>query len=292
LIANAYESERRLAEEAHQKRAEAEESFQRARQAVDFFVKISEEELADKFFMHNVRRKMLEAALIYYQDFIAQRAADPALVRELAVTKERVARIIEDLVLLQGRHDLHLLYVREVQDLLRVDEAQRALIDDMEGKLSVRRREDFRDFRKLSLDERHQRMVEEARQQEQFVAKVLRPEQARRLKQIALQQRGPMAFLDSTVAESLKLSQKDRETIRKVIDEAGPFYRFRSSKSEEPSGSPRPPMTTVFRETVNRILDLLTETQRERWGEMTGEPVNAPFRPSSPEAFMLLPGPG
>jgi hypothetical protein len=292
LIAKAYESERNRAEEARLQRAEAEESFQRARQAVDFFVQINEQEFADKFFMQSHRRKVLEGALIYYQDFIEQRADDPALQKELAATKERVGRIIEDLILLQGRHDLHLLHIRDVQDLLKLDEPQRASLAELESKLSVRRREDSQDFRKLTLDERHQRMVEEARQQEQTVARILKQEQSRRLKQIAIQQRGPLAFLDSTVAENLKLSAKDRESIRKIIEESGPFYRFRGPRSAEPTPTPRPPIATVFRETVDRILDQLSETQRERWREMTGEPVNAPFRPPSPEVFMMLPGPG
>src|SRR5207253_1568640 len=59
----AYEREHQKAQEASQQRARAEASFQQARQAVDFFTQVSEEELPHTPELQRVRRRFLEGAL-------------------------------------------------------------------------------------------------------------------------------------------------------------------------------------------------------------------------------------
>ena len=62
----AYDQERRRAEEAEQQ-------FQLARGAADDMIQRANEELADNPQLEGLRRRMLEAALDYYQKFIEQR---------------------------------------------------------------------------------------------------------------------------------------------------------------------------------------------------------------------------
>ncbi len=290
LIAKAYDRERDRAEEAREQRARAEESFQRARQAVDFFVQISEEELAKNPALQSVRRKMLEVALIYYQDFIAQRADDPALRSELAASHERVASIVQDLITLQGRHDLNLLNVREVQEALDLSADQRQQLRDLNGQSGTKRREEYEDFRKLSLEDRRQRLLEQARSHEQAVAKILTSKQTQRLKQVGLQHRGAIAFLDVTVADALQLTVKQKDAIRKLLDETGP--------PRGPGGFERPSMHTRgrteahLRDVAARALAVLTAAQKKRWQEMIGEPVSIPYRLVLSDGVGLPSGPG
>src|SRR5205814_230710 len=82
LAARAYDRERLKAQEA-------DESFRQARQAVDQFARISEEELAGNPFVEGARRRLLEAALAYYQDFIDQRRDDPSIQKELEASRAR-----------------------------------------------------------------------------------------------------------------------------------------------------------------------------------------------------------
>src|SRR5262249_35656709 len=51
---------------------EAEGRYRQARQAVDLLIQVSEEELADQPQMQAVRKRLLESALGYYQDFLDQ----------------------------------------------------------------------------------------------------------------------------------------------------------------------------------------------------------------------------
>jgi hypothetical protein len=290
LIAKAYDRERERTEEATLQRARAEESFQRARQAVDFFVQISEDDLANSSALQSVRRKMLEVALIYYQDFIAQRADDPALRQELAASRERVAAIVQDLITLQGRHDLHLLHVREVQDALKLSAEQRQRLDEFGEQLKSRRQAEFEEFRTLSLEERRLRLLQQARTHEQEAAKVLTAAQTQRLKQIGLQQRGAGAFLDVTVADALQLTAKQKDAIRKLLEEFGP--RRMPGRFEEPPKFSRHRGEGHFRDMTARAVELLTEMQRSRWNAMTGDLVALPARPPMPEGFALPPFPG
>src|SRR5258708_33502648 len=83
----AYEAEAR-------QRARAEASFRQARKAVDFISQIAAEELRDRPDLQEVRRKLLEAALAYYQEFIDQCGDDPSLQAELASSHVWVAGIL------------------------------------------------------------------------------------------------------------------------------------------------------------------------------------------------------
>src|SRR5262249_22733537 len=65
-------------------RALADENFQQARRMLDFFTQVSKEELAEKPGVQAVRRKLLVAALEYYQNFIERHREDPSIRDEMA----------------------------------------------------------------------------------------------------------------------------------------------------------------------------------------------------------------
>src|SRR6185295_13041000 len=92
------ERETQLAYRAEaQQRKLAEENFQQARQMLDFFTQVSAEEMADKPGVQAVRKKLLEAALEYYEDFIEQSDDDPSVHAALAASRLRVANILGEI---------------------------------------------------------------------------------------------------------------------------------------------------------------------------------------------------
>jgi hypothetical protein len=93
----AYERELQKGEEADEQRRRAEASFQQARRAVDFFARVSAEELANKPGSEAVRVKLLRAALDYYEQFIDQHREDAGLQEDLAKSRSRVADILNEL---------------------------------------------------------------------------------------------------------------------------------------------------------------------------------------------------
>ena len=94
LIARAYDL---LAQEQKKTRAaylaeakehkQSEEAAYKARQVLDFFTQVSEEDFPDRPELRPVRRKLLEKALNYYTDFIEEQGDDPSAQGELLASK-------------------------------------------------------------------------------------------------------------------------------------------------------------------------------------------------------------
>src|SRR5262249_32828861 len=72
-------------------------NFRQARGMLDFFAPVSAEALSDKPDAQEVRRKLLQAALDYYQAFIEQCPDDPSTRDELARSHLRVANLLNEM---------------------------------------------------------------------------------------------------------------------------------------------------------------------------------------------------
>ncbi len=75
----------------------AEQNFQQARQVLDSFVRLSEQELADNPDAQEVRLKLLESALKYYLDFVETCGDDPSTRADLAASLFRIAEIFNEI---------------------------------------------------------------------------------------------------------------------------------------------------------------------------------------------------
>lgn len=76
-------------------RVRAEENFSQARRMLDFFIHTSEEALRDRPGMQEYRRKILEACVAYYRDFIEKYRDDPTIQAELAADQLKVAALLD-----------------------------------------------------------------------------------------------------------------------------------------------------------------------------------------------------
>jgi eukaryotic-like serine/threonine-protein kinase len=242
----AYEAEAR-------QRALDDKNFEQAQRMLDFFTQVSAEELADKPGVQEVRRKLLEAALEYYEDFIDQHGDDPSIGEKLALSHGYVAKILLEIgsrddalaALEQARQirekqvrdnpsdpeyrrELSSIYrslgwLRDGGQLLLLKEpsvrAELKLTDEQVKQvnhLMDRRREVFfRDDRELS-QEAWQAKFEELAAQVKALVDGFGPEQARRLKQIVWQQAGAAAFADPEVVEALRLTDEQKKSIREI----------------------------------------------------------------------------
>jgi serine/threonine protein kinase len=280
LTARAYDRERQKAEEAQ-------ESFDQARRAVDQFAQISEAELAGKPHLEGLRKRLLETALAYYEEFIEQRRHDPGALAKLSAAQERVRKILTDLAVLQGAGQFSLLTHPPVLDDLEASPEQRQQIGEQSRLVEKRRQESFREFHRLTSEERRQRFVDLARDNETVMVEILTPDQLDRLGQIALQLRGPGALLETEVASALKLTTQQKERIRAIVMEkffAKPGRQPGSPVLKTPgggAGSARTVQEQTRKATDKRIQAILSEEQAKQWAEMTGKPFQgpAPFRP-------------
>jgi tRNA A-37 threonylcarbamoyl transferase component Bud32/tetratricopeptide (TPR) repeat protein len=84
--------------EAISQKQKAEASYALARKAVDdSYTKISESALLNVPGLRPLRRALMESARPFYEDFLRDRADDPALLTDLAATQFRIGQILSDL---------------------------------------------------------------------------------------------------------------------------------------------------------------------------------------------------
>jgi hypothetical protein len=136
-----------------------------------------------------------------------------------------------------------------------------------------------------------------ARAAEAGMARLLTRTQQKRLEQIALQQRGLMAFREARVVAALGLTASQKLRIREIEAETffiGPGRRgpgpkrergkeARSAsagrKPEAPARGPRQPWLDGQRrmaEAVRKCVALLNEEQTRQWQELVGKPFAGP----------------
>ena len=302
MIRQAYEQERKRADQA-------EEALKLARQSADEMIEISETELAGKPGMEELRKRMLLSGLVYYQGLIAQCGDDPNARADLAAAQAHVNKILADLAVLQGGGRADLLNRDDVKDDLALTGEQRTQLDDLHRSLDRQRMGGGAAFLRMTPERRQQKALDEARTKEAAVDNLLTPQQQGRLKQIALQLKpGLSAFHDPDVAEDLKLTAAQKDSLRAV--EADSFFP-RLDPWRGPGKGPEPGFhlwslvtdrlfagrrgpgkgpEPGFRSPREKFLALLTEEQKQRWKELTGEPFQ-----ESPHPFGQFPpgfGPG
>ena len=291
--------------EAHQ-RTQAEDNFRQARAAVDAFVHLSDTELMEA---PDARRKFLEAALQYYQNFVEQQRHDPSLRAELESSTTRVARILKEIgtpldalaatKFLQGGGQLLLLSHQAVRAELHLAEDQEKQLQALQD----RRAELFRDPRGWAAEDWYARTQQLAAWDRAALA-VLRSAQIKRLRQIALQQQGVQAFLEPEVADALFLSPEQRDRLRGLHGELRRVSQDEMRRSPPPPGKPGgpgprfggwrhpddrrgPSEEEALRNFKTQVLNVLSPAQKEVWQEMTGEPFQADLRP--PAGAMAVP---
>jgi len=224
VVAREHQKTKVAYQRAVEERAAAERNFLQARQAVDTFTQLGEEELVHKPSMYQLRRKFLETALDYYESFLEQHNGDSAVQAELAAARQRVARIVDELSVLSSFGPLLLLSDQRVQEDLAVTPQQRQRIEALIEQLWDEQAESVTE-EQLTPEARQHQLAELLRWHEEQIAGVVHEEQMERLRQIAIQQQGPFAFKRPEVIETLDLSLDQRRRIMEIIDEHAPHHR-------------------------------------------------------------------
>ncbi|MEN6407116.1 MAG: serine/threonine-protein kinase [Thermoguttaceae bacterium] len=282
LIAQANQRTR-VALAAERTRAEeAERNLQQARQAVDYMIQVSENDLASKFPLHPLQKRILETALVYYQGFIAYYHDNPSKEAELLAVQRRLKKVLDEMTVLEGAGQLILLGEKDIQADLGLDDAQRQRFDAIARQFADQRAEMLQGYQNLSADQRRERFVQLARASEQVTQSILSQRQVRRLKQIVLQLQGITAFNQPEIAESLKLSDAQRQTMRQIEVETFMTLGERSADSPDES-TRRQRRRDLMHSAMKQCVAALSPDQATAWRDMTGEPFRG-------RLSVLLPG--
>jgi hypothetical protein len=102
------------------------------------------------------------------------------------------------------------------------------------------------------------------------VQKVLNESQQKRLKELTLQFEGPIAILEPETAKQIGLTQAQRASIRDALSSLAPGLKGQKLSADER----RAKMQAFRKEVGDKILQLLTDSQRSQWKQMLGAPFN------------------
>ncbi len=281
-------TKQKLAEEAI---AGEEARFALARRLADEMIQIAEEETAEgRGQQQRLRRRLLESAVAYYQEFIELRRDNPGAQADLESTRNHVQAILADLTLMRDAYRHLLLTDRAVQDELKLSPETRTRLATVLSDIrdvppgSPPRREPPPG----SGDDRSGQLLREMRTHETAIGTILSPTQLTRLAQIALQVRGVEALQEPEVVTALNLTHEQRTQLRSLC---GPHPgRHHGPGRDADSGPVSPPRGVSLanhdgkhgdtppwrgpghhREAdLSKALALLSPEQLARWQEMTG----------------------
>ncbi|HEV3255564.1 MAG TPA: serine/threonine-protein kinase [Gemmataceae bacterium] len=281
-LAAALEQARDKAREADEQRTRAEKNYKHAREAVDLLTQVGEEELAAKPELADLRRRLLEAALVYYQGFIDERRDDPSSQEELPKTQTRVTAILGELASFERLWRFwlltHLLSKEAVRKDLGLTEKQAEQAEALAHSRTIGPPPSPRDFLELSPEQRRKRWLEKSLAAERALMAILEDDQFERLKQIDLQMRGPGALSDPEMAHKLALSAKQKETIRVIQNAARKEMGGLFCRGGPPvKGGTKPNQKATI--TSGKLLSVLKSEQKAQWEEMLGKPFKGEIRP-------------
>jgi hypothetical protein len=162
-----------------------------------------------------------------------------------------------------GGGTLFLLTQKSVREELKLSDEQVKKVTELQEK----QRESFQGLRDLSQEERRTKMQEAVKAQSEAIAKILQPQQLKRVKQIALQQAGARAVNDEEVAKTLKVTDEQKEKIREIQRES--FEKLRELGFDEDKAKER---EALQKETNGKMMAVLSSEQQAKLKEMQGEP--------------------
>lgn len=212
---------------------QAEKRLGLAQQAADEMIRLAEDELSDNPFEEGLRMRLLTSALRYYQTFVDEQRDNPAAQSDLRETTERLSKIIADLTLIHADRDTMLLGIAEVRKDLKVFDQQETTLLEFIEEYSRRRQSWSPIFRP---DDKE--ILEQAKWSNSQLETILTADQRARIKQLAIQFLGHMAFRDLAVTGELNLTRSQKQRIQQETDQ---YFAARGMKMGPPLPGQLPP---------------------------------------------------
>jgi Spy/CpxP family protein refolding chaperone len=179
-----------------------------------------------------------------------------------------------------GANSLGLLAQQSVQDELKLSDEQKKQVAEHVEK----QRAAMGELQGLERAERQTKMQERIKANDAAVSTILNADQAKRFKQISLQQRGPLAFADPEVATALGFTSEQKDKIKAVQDSAQSELRglFQGGAGGGDREEARKKMDALRTSSNEKLQSLLTPEQQEKWKSLTGDPFKGEIRRPQP----------
>lgn len=294
---------------------EAEERLALAQRAADDMLALAEFELSDNPFNESLRKKLLESALAHYRAVIHEQSGNPEVLEKLNETRDRIEKILSELMILQADRQLHLLEQPDVLNDLGITAEQNQKMRSVFDWRTKQIENTVTQSRNRSADASvprsqfiYDRRVQEARQTMAKLKAIFTASQAQRLHQLSLQYQGAQALHESDVIQALNLTHEQRLAMRAIESEyhlrggprrggppgpprekgrePGPHKPKTDDRKAGPGGPPPKKMSFPHHEPhhwendpeqLKHLLNVLTPEQRKQWEQLIGSPFQGDF---------------
>lgn len=180
-----------------------------------------------------------------------------------------------------------------VQKELKMDKEQTDKAAEAIKKVQDKHADDFAKLREIPREERREKTTELTKvistETMTAISEVLKPEQIKRLKQIELQQAGVDAFTRADVEKALSIDTEQKTKLKTIAEES--TTKMRELRGFGAPGGQRPPrgqggagrggadqtkILALRKETTEKVMAVLTDSQKKTWTEMTGDAFEVP----------------
>jgi methyl-accepting chemotaxis protein len=144
--------------------------------------------------------------------------------------------------------------------------------------------------RQKSMDEIQKKMQPVQEKYQKAVEGILLPNQAKRLKEIALQVAGTSALSDKKVQDDLKLSAEQATKIKTINEDMGKKIQAMFAEANGDFQSLRPKMQELRQDTEKQITGVLTDEQKASLEKMKGQKLEIPASELGGRGFRGGPG--
>ena len=311
IVSRSLARERHSLTQERQRALEAEARFRLGRRAADEMFQIAQNELSDAPFQDEVRERLLQGALRFYQELIELRHEVIPGNDDLKDARDQASTILADLETLEMGRRLRLLEEVEVLDDIEATTEQRDQISEIIPPLKKRWRKFSGPFGMHGKQAR-QDSIDLAKESSETFSRILTAKQIARVGQIAIQWEGPRVFFEHDLSTQLGLTKEQIEKMRKIertmlfdhdpdddldsdddFDGAGPkkfeLWQFGPPGRGGPPGPGGPPGgggpfggtpdSRKFQEAITEIVKELTPEQQAIWKQVAGEPYKGTIVP-------------
>ncbi|MCA9172273.1 MAG: hypothetical protein KDB23_31625, partial [Planctomycetales bacterium] len=226
----------------------------------------------------DLRRRLLETALVYYESFLDSAPVNDSQQNELIATRAHINTLLSELAtldqLIQLTLNAKLFLLPAVSKELRLSPEQIQTAASVDATLGSEIMQQLVATRNVAPDTR--RLALEKLFAENKLLAQLTPAQLQRLRQIALQARGCDAFTDAGVPEELGLNERQLSAIRIEQKERRDRLfdiRVGLSQARRHFSDMSEQENEQMLLTLNNIEGLLTPVQLTKWRQLTGHPV-------------------
>jgi hypothetical protein len=160
----------------------------------------------------------------------------------------------------------YLLQNKSVQQELRLTREQLGQLKTAVEKLLDANKDKLARLRDLSPEEQAKVMAPITEQSNKIVVGVLSDAQVKRLREIDLQQRGPMALYDPEVRKALRITDEQTTMLKALADRTMPALQKAYAAKDMRKAS------EIMRAAEEKLGTILTEEQKKTWAELLGKP--------------------